>query len=104
MLKKFFLFSIETMRRELLDILTVACAETIGTAMLVFFGCMGCVKFPNVWVPDHLSICLNFGLTVMVIVNVFGVVSGSHLNPAVTLAALVYKLVNIPASINDSVI
>jgi glycerol uptake facilitator-like aquaporin len=30
----------------------------------------------------------------MLIVNIFGVVSGAHLNPAVTLAAIVYKLVD----------
>jgi aquaporin related protein len=90
------------MNKELLEILTVACAETIGTAMLVFFGCMGCVHLSDDggWVPDHFSICIAFGLVVMVIVNIFGMVSGSHLNPAVTLAAYVYKLVNIPVRIN----
>nr|BAF62091.1 aquaporin [Polypedilum vanderplanki] len=87
------------MRKELSEILTVACAETIGTAMLVFFGCMGCIELGGSWKPNHLSVCIGFGLTVMLIVNIFGVVSGSHLNPAVTLAAYVYKLVNIPTAI-----
>lgn len=85
------------MRQEILEILTVAVAETIGTAMLVFLGCMGCVDLGGGSpIPNHLTICIGFGLAVMLIVNIFGMVSGSHLNPAVTLAAYVYKLVNIP--------
>lgn len=88
------------MKQSVVEMLTLGIAECIGTAMLVFFGCMGCVDLgiPGLK-PNHLTICLGFGLTVMLIVNIFGVVSGSHLNPAVTLAAYVYKLVNIPTAI-----
>lgn len=85
------------MQQKFLDILTVAVAETIGTTMLIFFGCMGCVDLgiPGLK-PSHLTICLGFGLAVMLIINIFGIVSGAHLNPAVTLAAYVYKLIDIP--------
>ena len=88
------------MEKRILDILTVAVAETIGTAILVFLGCMGCVDLGlgDALKPSHLSICIGFGLTVMLIINIFGMVSGAHLNPAVTLAAFVYKLVDIPVS------
>lgn len=101
------------MKQRTLDTLAIFLAEVIGTGLLVFLGCMGCIAgFPNV--PSHLQICLNFGLAVMLIINIFGCVSGSliwihfksliiilpyvlgaHLNPAVTLAALVYKHVNL---------
>lgn len=84
------------MKPKILQLLTVGLSETIGTAMLIFLGCMGCVdltdgKSP----PSHLNIVLGFGLIVMLIVNIFGMVSGAHLNPAVTLAAYIYRMVDI---------
>ena len=39
---------------------------------------------------------LNFGLVIMVVIQCFGCVSGSHLNPAVTIAAFVYDMVSAP--------
>lgn len=83
------------MKQSHLDLLTVFLAETIGTAILVLLGCMGCVEGFG-FQPNHFTICITFGLAVMVIVNTFGVISGSHVNPAVTVAAIVYKLVSIP--------
>lgn len=44
-------------------------AELIGTAILVFLGCMGCVASLGV-VPPHLQITLTFGLAVMVVIQV----------------------------------
>lgn len=86
------------MNTKLLQLLTVGLSETIATAMLIFLGCMGCVNLSDdpAKAPSHLNIILGFGLVVMLIVNIFGMVSGAHLNPAVTLAAYVYKLVDIP--------
>ncbi|GAB0097141.1 aquaporin [Sergentomyia squamirostris] len=76
----------------LLDRISWFLAELLGTGMLVFLGCSGCISGLGV-IPTHLMICINFGLAVMLIVNVFGGISGSHLNPAVTVAAVLYKLV-----------
>lgn len=88
------------MDKRFLQLLTLGLAETIATAMLLFFGCMGCVNISgNSSIPNHLTIVLGFGLVVMLIVNIFGMVSGAHLNPAVTLAAYIYKLVDIPVCI-----
>ena len=81
------------MKQAHLDLLTVFLAETISTALLVFIGCMGCVDGFD-YKPTHLSICLAFGFAVMLLINIFGCVSGAHMNPAVTLAAFVYKIVN----------
>lgn len=87
------------MNKKILQLLTLCLSECIATSMLLFFGCMGVVNLKeSSYVPNHFTIILGFGLVVMLIVNIFGMVSGAHLNPAVTLAAYIYKLVDIPVS------
>lgn len=44
----------------------------------------------------HLQIALNFGISVMASVQIFGFISGAHFNPAVTVAALIYKKISVP--------
>jgi aquaporin related protein len=83
------------MQKNYLELLTLFVAECIATAMLLFFACMGSVDLGNGAPPSHLSICIGVGLIIMLIINIFGMVSGAHLNPAVTLAAYVYKLVDV---------
>lgn len=82
------------MAQKTVDIVALFLSELLGTALLIFLGCMGCISWggtPN----SALQICLSFGLVVMIIIQIFGCVSGAHLNPAVTLAAVVYKLLDI---------
>ncbi|XP_055622679.1 uncharacterized protein LOC129766195 [Toxorhynchites rutilus septentrionalis] len=81
------------MKQSTLDTISVLLAELIGTALLVMLGCMGCVGGLG-HKPSHFEMCINFGLVVMIIVQVFGCVSGSHLNPAVTATAWVYEMVS----------
>ncbi|CRK96017.1 CLUMA_CG009457, isoform A [Clunio marinus] len=81
----------DLMKQEHLDLLTKFLAEVIGTGLLVFIGCMGCVSGFG-FEPNHYTIVTGFGLAVMLIINIFGCVSGAHLNPAISLAAVVYKL------------
>ncbi|XP_041786041.1 aquaporin NIP1-1-like [Anopheles merus] len=60
-----------------------------GTATLMFLGCMGCLDgFDNV--TTNLSRGIIFGFTVMVVILTFGVVSGAHINPVVSIAAYIY--------------
>jgi hypothetical protein len=73
-------------------------AELFATGILVFVGCLGCVDKFEHFQPTHLTICLSFGFAVMIAVNSFGCVSGAHINPAVTLTAIIYKLIDIPVS------
>lgn len=80
------------MKNEIVEKLSVFLAELIGTGFLVFFGCMGCIAWPG---TTHLQMTINFGLVVMVMIQIFGCVSGAHLNPAITAAAFVYKLLNV---------
>ena len=73
-------------------------AEFIGTFWLVLGGCGAAVFAAN---PagdftagiGYVGVSLAFGLTVLTGVYAFGVISGGHFNPAVTLGAAIAKRV-----------
>ncbi|XP_015600099.1 aquaporin AQPAe.a isoform X4 [Cephus cinctus] len=70
------------------DTVLTGLAEMIGTAILVFLGCMGCIGGFS-FIPSHLQLTLSFGLTVMVVIQCFGHISHAHVNPAMTVGAVV---------------
>ncbi|WP_326600011.1 MIP/aquaporin family protein [Streptomyces sp. NBC_01803] len=61
-------------------------AELLGTLLLVFFG-VGSAVLAGEYIGT-LGIALTFAFTLLALVHVLGPVSGSHVNPAVTLAML----------------
>jgi aquaporin Z len=71
-----------------------AAAELVGTAILVFFGCgvatvsFGFRAFGSSIAAGILVTGLAFGLILIALVAMIGPISGSHVNPAVTLGAL----------------
>ncbi|XP_043288918.1 aquaporin AQPAe.a-like isoform X2 [Venturia canescens] len=70
------------------DTMKIALAEFIGTAILVFIGCMGCVgSLGNQPLSLHSS--LGFGLAVMIVILSIGHISDAHINPAITVGAVV---------------
>lgn len=78
-----------------LEYVSVFLAELFGTALLVFLSCSSCIK----WMPDgqldSLQICLSCGFAVLISVQIFGCVSGAHINPCVTVAAAIYNIISV---------
>jgi aquaporin NIP len=66
-------------------------AEFIGTFILVFTGVGAAASGSLLGDPVQVGIALVFGLTVMVIINAIGDISGAHINPAVTIAFCVSR-------------
>lgn len=68
-------------------------AELIGTFILVFIGTGSIITALSIGkgltVPGILLIGLTFGLTLAVIIYAFGKISGAHVNPAVSIAAVI---------------
>jgi aquaporin Z len=60
--------------------------ELIGTAMLVLVGCSAIVLSGFAVPAGALQIGTAFGLTVTAVAYSFGMVSGGHINPAVSIA------------------
>jgi aquaporin related protein len=77
-----------TDKMSIKDRVILCAAEIGGTAILLFLGCMGCVNSlsPGGIIP-HEQLSFTFGLAVMVAIQVFGHISGAHINPIVTVAA-----------------
>lgn len=73
-------------------------AELLGTAILVFIGCMGCVSGLGVN-PHHLQVTLTFGLAVMIVIQCVGHISSAHVNPAVTVGSVVLGKKSIPEAL-----
>src|SRR5689334_16059177 len=65
-------------------------AEFVGTFALIFVG-VGAIAVTSVGRPgpDLVAVALAHGLTIAVMVSATAAISGGHLNPAVTLGALV---------------
>ncbi len=85
-----------------------ASAELLGTALLVYFGVgAATLSFGKGFLANGLSFsagvvatALTFGLVLMALAYSIGPISGCHVNPAVTLGALIARRI----SISDAVV
>nr|CAI5842227.1 unnamed protein product [Callosobruchus analis] len=68
-------------------LVNIALAEFLGTATMLFLVCTSCtLGIQGAISTLHLSLCS--GLSVMAAIQMFGHISGAHINPVVSLAAL----------------
>ena len=67
--------------------------EFIGTAVLVLFGCGSAAVAGGAL--GTLGIALAFGLSIVAMAYVIGNISGCHINPAVSLAMLINKKMDV---------
>ena len=89
-------FITRMMPQKSFDFVCMVLAEILGTSTLLLMGCAGTVPWNGP--PISIQPPLNFGLTVAMIVQMFGHVSYALLNPAVSIAAVVYNLITIKVS------
>ncbi|XP_015676654.1 aquaporin-5 [Protobothrops mucrosquamatus] len=68
--------------------------EFVGTAIFLCIAMGSSFKWP-LEQPNVLQISLAFGLTIATMVQIFGPISGAHINPAVTLAYFVGNQISI---------
>ncbi|XP_048507781.1 aquaporin AQPAe.a-like isoform X2 [Athalia rosae] len=80
------------------ETLLTGLAELVGTAILVFIGCMGCVG-SLADPPSQLQISLTFGFAVTCVIQLIGHISIAHINPAVTICSMILGLKSLPTGV-----
>jgi glycerol uptake facilitator protein len=80
------------MNRQLLGELI---SEALAIFIIIAFGdsvaCMYVLYDPSPYVNAYWGVCISWGLAVTIAIYVTGSVSGTHANPAVTLALALYR-------------
>lgn len=79
--------------KKIRECIVIFIAEFLGTAVLMYSGCLCGVQFTDV--PSPLAGALGFGFTVCMVISIFGPLSGAHVNPSVTLCAILYGSLDI---------
>lgn len=85
-------------KKQVLDSAGILLGEMIATAILMYVGCMGCVKSPS-YPNSHFQSAVNFGFVILICIQCFSVVSGAHINPSVTLAKYICKGISLPMAL-----
>jgi aquaporin related protein len=83
-------------RTRIIQLSTIFFAEFFGTAIMVFVACFGGINGYEHFKPTLATMSVCSGLAPMIVINIFGHISGAHINPAVTVAAFISKLIDIP--------
>lgn len=73
-------------------------SEFMGTFMLVFIGCMGCVAGITNDTLSHFQLAFSFGLAVMIPIQMCAHLSGGHINPTMTITSLMLGNISLVTS------
>ncbi|CAK9819236.1 Aquaporin AQPAe.a [Anthophora plagiata] len=79
--------------------MTMFISEVVGTGVLLFVGCMGSLGTMGPTPPPPLQASMAFGMTVNLLIMMLGHISGAHMNPAVTIGAVIVGVKTIPTGI-----
>ena len=75
-------------------------AEVVATSTMLFFGCLTCLPIDGFAVNPPIYGPLGFGCVVPLNIKTFGHISGAHMNPAVTIAAIIWGKMSIVLGIS----
>lgn len=78
-----------------LEIVSLLLSEILGTAILVYLSCAGSLSWHQNIPPNGLQAAISSGAAVLISVQIFGSISGAHINPSVTTAALLYDTISV---------
>ncbi len=76
-----------------------AFAEAVGVYFLVLAGCGAILVDQQTNALGHVGVAAVFGLVILAMVMATGHVSGAHLNPAVTLAFLSLRRIDLKSAL-----
>lgn len=76
-------------------LIAIFLAEFIGTAFILFLGCMGGVDKSPYFIASGFTVSIAFGVSVMIGINCFGAVSGAFLSPIVAISAFINNAIDL---------
>lgn len=77
----------------------IIAAEFVATTLLLFLGCMTSVPIDGLTEQPPMYSAIGFGVVVLFLITSFGHISGAHMNPSVTLSAVIWGSMSIPLGI-----
>src|SRR3954469_14288184 len=70
-------------------------SQGLAASMIIVIGCSAACMYtlydPSPYLTSYWGVCITWGLAVTIAIYVTGAVSGTHANPAVTLALALYR-------------